>query len=267
MIFSYSQISHFLRCPRSYRYRYLEGWQEKETRAGMIFGRCFEKALAAFFLGQDCGATLFEEWSSYRDAGLGFKNGENWDRLYHQGMHLLELFARDNRIRIPDPQQNLQVKIERDLPHDNQFVAYLDAIGELDGVRSVIDWKTTSSRYAEEPAGILSLDPQLLCYSWLTGISEVAFVVFVRKNHPEIQYLRTAISEQQRGEFGDVVATAIDQIQDAHFPYHSGIRFPQNGCVSCPHLGLCFGDQKLIEANLTRSTGGNDLAWLDELVD
>jgi hypothetical protein len=267
MIFSYSQISHFLRCPRSYRYRYLDGWQAKETRAGMIFGRCFEKALAAFFLGQDCGATFFEEWNAYRNAGLGFKNGENWDRLYHQGMHLLELFARDNRIRIPDPHQNLQVKIECDLLHGNQFLAYLDAIGELDDVRSVIDWKTTSSRYAEEPTGILSLDPQLLCYSWLTGLSEVAFVVFVRKNRPEIQYLRTSISDQQRKEFGDLVAGAIDQIQTAQFPSHSGIRFPQNGCVSCPHLGLCLGDQKLIEANLIRSRGGNDLAWLDELVD
>src|SRR6516165_28636 len=182
-------------------------------------------------------------------------------------MHLLELFARDNRIRILDPQQNLQVKIQRDLPHDNQFVAYLDAIGELDGVRSVIDWKTTSSRYAEEPAGILSLDPQLLCYSWLTSISEVAFVVFVRKNHPEIQYLRTSISGQQRKEFGDLVAVTIDQIQTAQFPSHSGIRFPQNGCFSCAHLGLCLGDQKHIEANLIRSAGGNELAWLDELVD
>ena len=130
MIFSYSQISHFVRCPRSYRYRYLEGWQEKDNRAGMIFGRCFEKAIAASFLGQDCGATLFQEWSVYRDAGLGFKNGENWDRLYHQGIRLLELFARDNRIRIPDPEQNLQKKIHRDLPDGNEFVAYLDAIGE-----------------------------------------------------------------------------------------------------------------------------------------
>jgi len=39
MVFSYSQITHYLRCPRSYRYRYLDGWQEKEARATMIFGR------------------------------------------------------------------------------------------------------------------------------------------------------------------------------------------------------------------------------------
>jgi hypothetical protein len=98
VVFSYSQIAHYLRCPRSYRYRYLDGWLEKETRAAMIFGRCFETALAASFLGHDCSATLFEEWSAYRDAGLGFKSGENWHRLYHQGIRLLELFARDGRI-------------------------------------------------------------------------------------------------------------------------------------------------------------------------
>ena len=267
MVFSYSQIAHYLRCPRSYRYRYLDGWQEKETRAAMIFGRCFDRALSALFLGQDCGATLFEEWSAHRDSGLAFRSGESWDRLLHQGIHLLELFARDNRIRVPDPQHQLQVKVQRDVAPGHQFVAYLDAIGELDGVRCVIDWKTTSSRYVEEPHGLLSLDPQLLCYSWITGIPEVAFVVFVRKNHPEIQYLRASISDQQRKEFGTVVASVIGQVESAQFPSHSGIRFPQNGCVSCPHLGLCLGDQKLIETNLIRTAGGNDLAWLDELVD
>jgi hypothetical protein len=267
MVFSYSQIAQYVRCPRSYRYRYLDGWQEKESRPAMVFGRCFERALAASFLGQDCGAVLFEEWNLHRDSELAFKHGESWDRLFHQGLRLLEVFARDNRILIPEPKHNLQVKIQRDLPDGNQFVAYLDAIGELDGVRSVIDWKTTSSRYVEEPKGLLSLDPQLLCYSWLTGMWEVAFVVFVRKNRPEIQYLRASITEDQRTEFGKLVASTIDQIQVAQFPSHSGIRFPQNGCVRCPHLGLCLDDQKLVGANLIRTAGGNDLAWLDELVD
>ena len=39
MTYSYSQISQYLRCPRSYRYRHLDGWREKETRASMAFGR------------------------------------------------------------------------------------------------------------------------------------------------------------------------------------------------------------------------------------
>jgi len=56
MIHSFTQISQYLRCPRSYRYRYLDGWREKETRAAMVFGRCFEAALGAYFRGEDCGA-------------------------------------------------------------------------------------------------------------------------------------------------------------------------------------------------------------------
>ena len=187
MHFSYTQIVQYLRCPRSYRYRYLDGWREKESRAAMIFGRCFEKTLESYFHGDDCGAILHREWGAFRDAPFEFKKGETWDRLVHQGVHLLERFAQDNRVQIPQPQPNLQIKLVRDLPNENQFIAYIDAIGELDGQRCLMDWKTTGSRYPEEPAGLLSLDPQLICYSWMTGIPDVAFVVFVRKQQPEIQ--------------------------------------------------------------------------------
>jgi hypothetical protein len=122
MVYSYTQISPYLRCPRSYRYRYLDGWKEKETPAAMAFGR----------------------------------------------------------VLIHDPGKNLQIKILRSLPGGAEFVAYMDDIGEIDGTRCLIDWKTTTSRYPDEPSGLLSLDPQLLCYSWISGISDVASVVFVR---------------------------------------------------------------------------------------
>jgi len=82
-----------------------------------------------------------------------------------------------------------------------------------------------------------------------------------------IQYLRTSISEEQRAEFGRLVGATIGQIEAARFPSHSGIRFPQNSCVSCAHLGLCLDDQKLIDFSLTLTPGASDLAWLDELVD
>jgi hypothetical protein len=267
MVYSYTQISQYLRCPRSYRYRYLDGWREKETRAAMAFGRSFESALGAYFRGEDCGAALFAEWGAYRDAPFEYKKGDTWDRLVHQGVHLLERFVQDDRVRIPDPSTNLQIKVLQTLPGGSEFVSYLDAIGEVDGVRCLIDWKTTASRYPQDPEGLLSLDPQLICYSWISGISEVALVVFVRKHAPEIQYLRASISEEQRREFGRLVETTINQIETGYFDSHSGIRFPQNGCVSCSHLGLCLHNEQLITANLIRKAGASDLDWLDELVD
>lgn len=265
MTYSYTQISQYLRCPRSYRYRYLDGWREKDTRAAMVFGRCFETALGAYFRSEDPAAALFKEWGLFREAPFEYKKGDSWDGLVHQGVHLLQRFAQDDRVRISSPQQNLQLKLLRNLPSNNGFVAYIDAIGELDGKHCLIDWKTTTSRYSEEPEGLLSLDPQLICYSWISGISDVAMVVFVRKQRPEIQYLTASISEEQRREFGRLIDATIGQVESGHFPGHSGIRFPQNGCVSCPHLGLCLNDQRKINVNLIRRPGASDLDWLDEL--
>ena len=142
-------------------------------------------------------------------------------------------------------------------------MAYVDAIGQLDGTRWLLEWKTTSARYPDQPEGLTSLDLQLTCYSWITGISDVAIVAFVRKRVPEIQYLMASITEDQRQEFGQLVEATVGQIETAQFPAHPGIRFPQNGCVSCSHLGLCLGNESIVETKLIRQPGADDLDWLD----
>ena len=185
--------------------------------------------------------------------------------MLQSGVQLLERFAQDNRIRIRQPRRNLQIRFTKPLSGQNDFVAYVDAIGELDGTRCLLEWKTTSSRYSEEPAGLLALDPQLVCYSWITGIADVAQVVFVRKRLVEIQYFRTVITDEQREEFGHLVQDSIRPIQAAEFLPHSGVRFPQNPCTRCPYIGLCLGRQDLTEAALVRRPGADDLGWLDEL--
>ena len=265
MTYSYTQISQYLTCPRRYRYRYLDGWQEKDTRAAMLFGRAFEQALAAYFLCQDAPAVLFREWSACQSLGLHYSNGDTWERMLQQGIMLLDRFCQDDRVRIRQPKRSLQIKVTRPLDRGREFVAYIDAIGKRDGTGCLLEWKTTSSRYPEEPSGLLALDPQLLCYSWLTGISEVAQVVFVRKRLVEVQYLRTTITDEQRQEFGSLVRDTIDRIEAARFPAHSGIRFPQNPCSSCPYIGMCLGRHELVEAALIRRPGAEQLGWLDEL--
>ena len=264
MTYSYTQISQYLTCPRRYRHRYLDGWQEKDTRAAMLFGRAFERALGAYFLREDPAATLFREWAACQNQGLHYSHGDSWDRMLQQGIQLLDRFCQDDRVHIRQPRRNLQIKFVRPISDKNDFVAYVDAIGRLDGTRCLIEWKTTSSRYSEQPDGLLALDPQLVCYSWITGISEVAQVVFVRKRLVEIQYLSTTITDERRQEFGKLVEDTIGHIESAQFLPHSGIRFPQNPCSSCPYVGLCLGKQDLVEVALERRPGAN-LGWLDEL--
>ncbi len=264
MIYSYTQLSHYLACPRKYRFRYVDGWQEKETRACLLFGRAFEQALAAYFQRQDATEMLFEQWSAYQNAALDYRQNDSWDRMLQQGIKLLELFAQHDRVEIRYPKRNLQINVSRPLSATSQFVGYVDAFGYVEGTRCVIDWKTTVARYPDEPEGLLALDPQLACYSWLTGESEVAFVVFVRKRQPEIQYLHSTITEEQRREFGQLVEDTVAQIEAAQFLAHPGIRFPQNGCTSCAYLGLCLQNQPLVDTKLVRRAGG-DFGWLDQL--
>jgi hypothetical protein len=218
---------------------YRSGWQEKEVRAAMPFGRCFERAIEGYFLGEDCSCVFNAEWSGYRDSPLTYAKGECWDKVYREGIQLLERFAQDNRVRVAAPRDNLQLKVVRPLACGSEFVSYVDAIGELDGRKTIIDWKTSTRRYPENPVGILSLDPQLICYSWMTGVRDVALVVFVRKSAPEIQYLSTSISDEQCQLYAQVVDRAISQIEAGEFLPHSGIRFPQDGCIGCSRLGLC----------------------------
>src|ERR1700745_2494985 len=127
MIYSHTQIAQYLRCPRSYRYRYLDGWAERDCRASMIFGRCFEQALAAYFRKEDSTAVLFKEWAEYRDETLDYPKGDSWDKLLQQGIHLLHMFACDDRVRIERPEKNLQVKMQRPLASGGEFVASLEA--------------------------------------------------------------------------------------------------------------------------------------------
>src|SRR5581483_5662802 len=139
---SYTQISHYLTCPRRYRYRYLDGWQEKDTRAAMLFGRAFEQALGAYFRREDAAAFLFREWSASQNLGLHYSNGDSWERMLQQGIMLLDRFCQDDRVRIRQPRRNLQIKFARSIAGGNEFVAYIDAIGKLDGTGCLLEWKT-----------------------------------------------------------------------------------------------------------------------------
>ncbi len=263
--YSYSQVSQYLSCPKKYRFRYIDGWQERDVRAATIFGRVFEHALGALFRADDPAAAFYDEWNLYRDAGIEYSKGDTWDSMAQQAVQLLELFVKDERVTVAEPLRNLQVKYLQRLSDTSEFVAYVDGLGKLNGTNCLLEWKTSGARYPEEPRDLFSLDPQLTAYSWITGIAQVAMVVFVRKKNPEIQYFRTHISEEQRQEYGALVSETIRQIESGLYLAHSGVRFPQNGCISCSCQGLCLDQPSLRDARLVRRPGGESIDWLDEL--
>lgn len=263
MNFSHTQISNYLGCPRRYRYRYLDGWEEKLNRAAVVFGRVFEQALGTHFSGSSSAEAFRQLWAEQQDRELEYATGDSWEKYLEDGLALLEQFRTDARVDVENPARNLALKCQRRIGGRDHYIAYLDAIGSLDGIApTILDWKTTTSAYPSAPDGIVSLDQQLIAYSWITGIPSVALIVFVRKKKPEIQYLRAAISESQRADYGRLVESTVASIRQARFVPQPGIRFPQNGCLSCGCVGLCLEHEELVAAKLKRES---NLVWIDEL--
>ena len=209
-------------------------------------------------------AALFEQWAPCKDLQLVYSGNDTWDHMFHQGIQLLERCTQDGRVQVLRATESSTDPFTRTLASGKSFVAFVDAVGELDSTPCVLEWKTSSARYPEEPDGVAALDPQLVCYSWMTGINEVAQVVFVRKRTLEVQYLHATITDQQRQEFATLVEDTVGRIESGLFLPHSGIRFPQNPCTTCPFLGLCLDQRDLVKVGLIRKPGV-DLGLFDEL--
>ena len=101
-------------------------------------------ALAAYARGEDCGAALSREWEAYlRDAPFEYKKGRHLGPPGAPGRPLApEGLSKMTASAFPILRTVSRSKITAILPGGAEFVAYLDAIGEIDGMRCLIDWKT-----------------------------------------------------------------------------------------------------------------------------
>jgi hypothetical protein len=75
---------------------------------------------------------------------------------------------------------------------------------------------------------------------------ELAILARRFKNRSAQGYRRAASGVCQ------LVDATVGQIETAQCPSRPGIRFLQNGCVRCAHLGLCLGNKSLVGSKLIR---------------
>ena len=90
---------------------------------------------------------LFDQWAPCKNLELVYSGSDTWDHMLQQGIQLLERFVQDGRVQIRQPLSHQQVRFTRTLNSGNSFVAFVDAVGELDNTPCVLEWKTSSARY------------------------------------------------------------------------------------------------------------------------
>lgn len=209
---SYSGSSTFRHCARLYELERIAGWHQKEERAAQFFGTCVETAVRLAHAAADLflGADFFEdEWRKYETANVTYSKAEgDWAAGLASGREMLRLYA----IFYPntgfsDPE--FQVKVVKDID-GIEFMSYLDMIvTRATGTKLILDCKVSGATVPK----LVSLDPQLRSYAWVTGIPDVGFLWF-EKNGRTIKTGDEVIllSGQNAGSLAWVVSAESDDV-------------------------------------------------------
>lgn len=187
---SSSSLDTFRLCRRKFKLSRIDGWKQKDKKASTSFGKCVEDAIQFYFqngLKSGDGPDEFRRlWAKFIDQPLTYTDQEgDWRDLNTMGVEMLRLFE----IVLPTlPIKNprFQLNYEKKLwPGDPVYghlgyTAYIDILSTLDDTtRLIIDVKTAKSTLDVTP-NMVSLDGQLRKYAWVSGITDVAFLNFVK---------------------------------------------------------------------------------------
>jgi len=197
---SYSRINRYLHCPEQYRLYYVENLRLRFLAASLVFGQIVHRALAGFFQRkEDPVKSFLALWEQVKDAGLGYGQKESWEKFQASGQALLEKFLREELPRIGNvtaAEKSFELRITSlDLP----FVGVIDLVADLDGKRTVIDFKTANAAYQEHEA---VLSDQLTAYQLAEPDAEqTALCVLVKTKEPKIEWHTAARSGEDLAEF------------------------------------------------------------------
>lgn len=244
---SHSQINRYLTCPEQYRLYYLEGIRPTREPANLMFGKIIHQALARLFQDQVDPVAYFQDaWDCTDEMNLRFAFREKAETLRERGTLLLERFVAEELPKfgtVHASEAPFQLSITSlDLP----LVGIVDLVADLDGKRTVIDFKTASSSYQDHE---VVLSDQLTAYQLAEPTAErSALVVLVKTKEPRIDWYLSSRTGAQIREYLEKVGLVAHEIAERRF-----YKRPGQHCAWCDFLPVCTGDRERAEATLRKS--------------
>lgn len=234
---SFSRINRYLLCPEQYRLYYIENLRPRVESASLVFGALVHRALAEFFkTGVDPASVFAGEWDNFKSGLLRYGKNDSWQKLRSQGEALLEKFVREEAKKVATVtavEKVFEVDISSlDLP----FIGVIDLVAKMRGKRTVIDFKTSQTRYA---AHEVLLADQLTAYKLGEPAAEqVALCVLVKTKKPLIEWHVTQRNEAQLLAYLHKASYVGQQIEANNFYLRPG-----KWCAQCDYLPVCSGDR------------------------
>lgn len=247
---SHSKVTRHDFCPRAYRYYYVEGWRPIAKRPSLLFGGAIDRSLSALFQqNADPLAVFGETWETLRDAPVAWGKRHTWEALRDIGGALLARFVKEERSRFSDVRSEC---VQRHLSAELDgvtFIGYPDLYGRVDGLPTLVDFKTAQASYDPEE---VRLNEQLTAYWWLLEanglpVDRVAFCVLLKLKEPRIEWHFATRRPEEVAEYRDKLALVASDIVRGRFPKKTSSCGQWGGCDYRP---LCLGDEAAIRKDL-----------------
>jgi hypothetical protein len=160
---SYSSYSSALQCLQKYKYIYVDKIQPEQDSGDLKFGSAIHSAVNGALEGED-GEELFKlYWDSFAESPLVYGRFKH-DSLSNIGADFMRKFAKFYLPRLKPEIMEVRAYGEY---KGMKVEGTLDFYGTLDGVPSLIDWKTTGYAYDKDKA-LNALQLHLYGYLCLT---------------------------------------------------------------------------------------------------
>ncbi|GMV90902.1 MAG: hypothetical protein AMXMBFR82_06800 [Candidatus Hydrogenedentota bacterium] len=232
---SHSRVDRYLRCPEQYRLYYVENLRPAVKAASLEFGQAIHHSLARFYQNQENPIDVFLEiWEGWREEELRYAFRESWEKLRERGQGLLAQFLMKQQPSlscIEASEERFELSISN---LDVSFVGVIDLVARVDGVVSVIDFKTSSSAYQDHE---VELSDQLTAYQLAKPEAQQSvFCVFVKTKEPRIDWYYARRRPEQLTEYLEKVGQVGKLIQQQVF-----FKRPGKWCAYCDYLPICVG--------------------------
>jgi CRISPR/Cas system-associated exonuclease Cas4 (RecB family) len=243
---SHSRISRYLLCPEQYRLYYVERLRPRRYTASLVFGGAIHQALATFFrTGADPAESFAALWKEAALLELRYGVRETWKRLDQTGRALLAKFVAEELARISNVSAMEQVFELCVTGIEESFIGVIDLVAHIDGKKTVVDFKTSGSTYAEHEG---RLSDQLTAYQLAEpDAQQMALCVLVKTKEPKIEW---HLSQRNPDDLSAYLAKAgyvAREIAADRFYKRPGI-----WCAWCDYLPVCLKDEQNIAETLVK---------------
>ena len=253
---SFSRINALVNyCSLAWAFRYVHRLTPRFTPASLVFGSAFHSALAFHATrrlhGQevtvaDCQevfADLLTENCRRDGPPVRFNDGETIDTLVAQGQRMLATY-----LASLDPEEEIEaVSMPFSVPLidasgnrlDKPLIGEYDLVVRRNGIRTIVDWKTSARRW---PKGKADTDLQATCYLWAEcqqgrTATQFRFDVVTKTKEPTCEQYPATRPPEDFAQLGELVHILERIVTNDCF-------LPRTGsweCANCPYGEACEG--------------------------